>query len=36
MGWQWPLHDLWGGADSSDGQGRGLGEGRWYSVARMN
>jgi LPS-assembly protein len=36
MGWQWPLHDLWGGADSDDGQGRGLGEGRWYSVARMN
>ncbi len=36
MGWQWPLHDLWGGADSHDGQGRGLGEGRWYSVARMN
>jgi LPS-assembly protein len=36
MGWQWPLHDLWRGADSDDGQGRGLGEGRWYSVARMN
>ena len=36
VGWQWPLHDLWGGADSHDGQGRGLGEGRWYSVARMN
>lgn len=36
LSWQWPLHDLWGGADSHDGQGRGLGEGRWYSVARMN
>lgn len=36
IGWQWPLHDLWGGADGHDGQGRGLGEGRWYSVARMN
>lgn len=36
VGWQWPLHDLWGGADSDDGFGRGLGEGRWYSVARMN
>ena len=36
VGWQWPLHDLWGGADGSDGQGRGLGEGRWYSVARVN
>lgn len=36
LGWQWPLHDLWGGADSDDGLGRGLGEGRWYSVARVN
>ena len=34
IGWQWPLHDLWGGADS--GEGRGLGEGRWYSVSRVN
>jgi len=36
LGWQWPLHDLWGGADGSDELGRGLGEGRWYSVARVN
>jgi LPS-assembly protein len=36
LGWQWPLHDLWGGADSHDGLGRGLGEGRWFSVARIN
>ena len=36
LGWQWPLHDLWGGADSHDGLGRGLGEGRWFSVARVN
>ena len=36
LGWQWPLHDLWGGVDSHDGLGRGLGEGRWYSVARLN
>jgi LPS-assembly protein len=36
VGWQWPLHDLWGGADSQSTDGRGLGEGRWYSVARMN
>lgn len=36
IGWQWPLHDLWGGQDESLGEGRGLGEGRWYSVARMN
>lgn len=34
IGWQWPLHDLWGGADNTDG--RGLGEGRWYSVSRIN
>ncbi len=36
VGWQWPLHDLWGAPDGDDGQGRGLGEGRWYSVARVN
>ncbi len=36
VGWQWPLHDLWGGQDESLGEGRGLGVGRWYSVARMN
>lgn len=36
VGWQWPIHDLWGGADTQTGDGRGLGEGRWYSVARMN
>jgi LPS-assembly protein len=36
ISWQWPLHDLWGAKDSDDGLGRGLGEGRWYSVARMN
>jgi len=36
VGWQWPLHDLWRGRDEDLGEGRGLGEGRWYSVARMN
>jgi LPS-assembly protein len=36
VGWQWPLHDLWRGPDEDVGEGRGLGEGRWYSVARMN
>lgn len=36
IGWQWPLHDLWRGADDPNAQGRGLGEGRWYSVARIN
>lgn len=34
--WQWPLHDVWRGKDEDLGEGRGLGEGRWYSVARMN
>ena len=34
IGWQWPLHDLWGGADNASG--RGLGDGRWYSVSRVN
>jgi LPS-assembly protein len=36
IGWQWPLHDLWRGADDPNAEGRGLGEGRWYSVARIN
>jgi LPS-assembly protein len=30
------LHDLWRARDEDLGEGRGLGEGRWYSVARMN
>ena len=36
VGWQWPLNDLWGMKDDDLGEGRGLGEGRWYTVARMN
>ena len=36
FGWQWPLHDLWGARDEPNASGRGLGEGRWYSVGRMN
>ena len=36
LSWQWPLHDLWRGRDEDLGTGRGLGEGRWYSVARLN
>ena len=35
LNWQWPLHDLWRGADAIVGEGRGLGEGRWYSVAHI-
>ncbi len=36
VGWQWPLNDLWGDKGKDLGAGRGLGEGRWYSVGRMN
>ncbi len=36
VGWQWPLNDLWGDRGESLGAGRGQGEGRWYSVGRLN
>jgi LPS-assembly protein len=36
LGWQWPLNDLWGDKGQDLGAGRGQGEGRWYSVGRMN
>jgi LPS-assembly protein len=36
VGWQWPLHDLWRGLDINNAPGQGLGEGRWYTVGRMN
>jgi LPS-assembly protein len=36
VGWQWPLNDLWGDKGQDLGPGRGEGEGRWYSVGRMN
>lgn len=36
VGWQWPVHDLWGGMDMNNAPGQGLGEGRWYAVGRMN
>ncbi|MFZ4479715.1 MAG: LPS-assembly protein LptD [Rhodoferax sp.] len=36
IGWQWPLNDLWGDRGQELGPGRGQGEGRWYSVGRMN
>ena len=36
VGWQWPINDMWGMKDEDLGDGRGLGEGRWYTVARMN
>ncbi|MBI2769144.1 MAG: LPS-assembly protein LptD [Burkholderiales bacterium] len=36
VGWQWPLNDLWGDKGQNLGSGRGEGEGRWYSVGRLN
>ena len=36
VGWQWPLNDLWGDRGQDLGAGRGQGEGRWYSVGRLN
>lgn len=36
LGWQWPLNDLWGDRGTNLGPGRGEGEGRWYSVGRLN
>ena len=35
IGWQWPLNDLWGDRGTYV-TGRGGGEGRWYSVGRLN
>ena len=36
VGWQWPLNDLWGERGQDLGAGQGQGEGRWYSVGRLN
>ncbi len=36
VGWQWPLNDLWGDKGQELGAGQGQGEGRWYSVGRLN
>jgi LPS-assembly protein len=36
VGWQWPLNDLWGDKGVYQGAGQGMGEGRWYSVGRLN
>jgi LPS-assembly protein len=36
IGWQWPLNDLWGDKGRDFGAGQGQGEGRWYSVGRLN
>ncbi len=34
FGWQWPINDLWG--DKGQNLATGQGEGRWYSVGRLN
>lgn len=36
LGWQWPVNDLWGERGQELGAGRGQGDGRWYSVGRLN
>ena len=36
VGWQWPLNDLWGDRGQKLGVGQGQGEGRWFSVGRLN
>jgi LPS-assembly protein len=36
VGWQWPVNDLWGDKGQNLGPGMGEGEGRWYSVGRLN
>jgi LPS-assembly protein len=36
VGWQWPINDLWGDRGKNLGPGMGEGEGRWYSVGRLN
>ncbi|MEP6824042.1 MAG: LPS-assembly protein LptD [Ramlibacter sp.] len=36
VGWQWPINDLWGDNGTKLGPGMGEGEGRWYSVGRLN
>lgn len=36
FGWQWPINDLWGDKGQNLGPGKGQGDGRWYSVGRLN
>jgi LPS-assembly protein len=36
FGWQWPLNDLWGDKGQTLAPGQGQGQGRWYSVGRLN
>jgi LPS-assembly protein len=36
LAWQWPLNDLWGDQGKNLGPGMGQGDGRWFTVARLN
>jgi LPS-assembly protein len=36
VSWQWPLNNLWGDGGKELGAGRGQGEGRYYTVGRLN
>ena len=36
VSWQWPLNSLWGDKGQDLGAGKGQGEGRYYSVGRLN
>jgi LPS-assembly protein len=36
VSWQWPINNLWGDRGLDLGPGRGQGEGRYYSVGRLN
>ncbi len=36
VSWQWPINNLWGDKGQELGPGRGQGEGRYYSVGRLN
>ncbi len=36
VGFQWPINDLFGDRGTDLGYGRGLGDGRWYGVGRLN
>ena len=36
VSWQWPLNNLWGDSGQALGPGKGQGEGRYYTVGRLN
>jgi len=36
LSWQWPINDLWGDRGQDLGSGKGQGDGRYYTVGRVN